>query len=107
MIGKIIKTILVMTCMIAVFSLVAFIECVHAFSAIKPGMTRIEVLRSFPQDSGISSPSSARFLHTGAKFCKVEVRFSCKRDQEGRTVFSQNDRVESVSLPFFQSQITD
>jgi hypothetical protein len=107
MIGKILKTTLVMACMIAVFSLVAFIECVNTFSAIKPGMTRIEVMRLFPQDGGISTPSSALFLHSGARYIKVHVKFFCKRDLEGRAIFSPNDRVESISLPYFQNQIFD
>jgi hypothetical protein len=101
------NTTLVMICMIAVFCLVAFIGYVHAFSAIRPGMTRIEVMRLFPQDGGLSTPSSARFLHSGERFIKVDVKFECKRDLEGRTIFSPNDRVESISLPYFQRQIFD
>jgi hypothetical protein len=96
-----------MICMIAIFSLVTFIECVYAFSAIKPGMTRIEVMRLFPQDGGLITPSYARFLHSGAKCIKVDVKFTCKRDSEGRAIFSPNDRVESISLPYFQRQIFD
>jgi hypothetical protein len=101
------QTILIVAIIVAALMVYAFIAGVHTFAVIKPGMTRIEVEKLFPKDGGLNGLSHVRFQHPGANYVKVDVRFNCRRDQDGRATISPDDKVRSISLPYLQRLIFD
>ncbi len=104
---KVMRILLILLCMVVVFLLIVYVDSLHDFAAIKPGMTRVEVEKLFRMDGGLQSPSHVRFGHPRSMHFWVDVGFSCRRDTEGRAIRSPDDRVTTVSLPHFGRPTSD
>lgn len=104
---KVLQTLLILFCMMMAFLLIVFVDCLHDFAPIKPGMTRVEVEKLFPMEPGFQSPSDVRFRHPRSPYFHVKVGFSLKRHPECRAMFCPDDRVTTVSLPYFRRPIFD
>lgn len=68
---------------------------------IQPGSTREELLKVFMNTGGISSARQAQFRYRECRTVAVDVKFQCQRDEMGRMGFHPQDRIISISSPYY------
>jgi hypothetical protein len=81
--------------------------------AIKPGMTREELLKVFRTEGGLSTGLHRTFVSRDSSYFKIDVDFEAvgrpNRDEGGRVtvVEDQRDIIVTVSRPYLQFGIAD
>lgn len=81
--------------------------------AIKPGMTRGQLLRVFEGDGGLSTPLRRTFVSRECLFFKVDVEFEAvgrpSRDADGRvtSMEADEDRIIRISKPYMEPAFAD
>ena len=87
-------------------------HALERMQTIKPGMTRVELLKVFDTEGGISSPLHRTFVSRDCPYFKVAVAFknakASQLDSQGRvTVEDSQDIIVSVSRPYLEFSIGD
>ena len=81
--------------------------------AIKPGMTREDLLVMFTTEGGMSSALQRTFVSRDCPYFKVDVQFEAvgrpTRDDSGRVTRKEDsrDRIAQISRPYLQFSIID
>jgi hypothetical protein len=81
--------------------------------AIKPGMSREQLLTIFTTEGGIFTGLRRTFVSRDCPYCKVDVEFQAigrpSRDSEGRVTLMEasEDVIVSISRPYLQFSVAD
>jgi len=73
----------------------------QAIDAIKPGMTRADMLTIFREDSGITSPSLQRYVFRLCPYIKVDFEFE-RRTNSDDQANGNDDKILKLSRPYLQ-----
>jgi hypothetical protein len=82
-------------------------------SAIKPGMTRADLMKVFEQEGGLSTGLRRTYVSHQCPYIKVDVEFEAvgrpDRDQEGRvtSIEDERDLIKRISKPYLDWAIAD
>jgi hypothetical protein len=88
-------------------------HALEKMEAIKPGMTREELLRVFTTEGGLSTGLHRTFVSRDCSYFKIDVDFEAvgrpNRDQDGRVTLEEDPRdiIVKISRPYLQFSITD
>jgi hypothetical protein len=87
-------------------------NALQEMEAIKPGMTRGDLLKTFTTEGGISARTQRTFVSRECGYFKVEVEFKPvgpDRDDKGRFTLEGDPRdiIVKISRPFLQFSISD
>jgi hypothetical protein len=81
--------------------------------AIKPGMTRDNLLKIFATEGGLSAGLHRTLVSRDCPYFKVDVEFQAvgrpDRDSDGRVTLEEDDRdiVVRISRPYLQFTLAD
>jgi hypothetical protein len=76
--------------------------------AIKPGMTREELLKVFrEEEGGLSNRSQQRYVYRDCPYIKVDVRFEAVGSPDDKLTKSPKDKITRISTPFLEWPIID
>jgi hypothetical protein len=81
--------------------------------AVKPGMTRHDLLTIFTTEGGISTALQRTFVSRDCPYFKVDVQFEAvgrtTRDRDGRITAIEDDRdiIVKISKPYLAFNIAD
>ncbi len=81
--------------------------------AIKPGMTREDLLKMFRTEGGLSTGLHRTFVSRDCAYFKVDVEFKAvgrpDRDDDGRVTLVEDlrDIIVKISRPYLQFSIAD
>ena len=82
-------------------------RCLREMLAIKPGMTRADLLRVFQEEGGLSTRTTQRYAYRGCPFMKVDVTFEAVGALEDKLTKFPTDRITRISKPFLEGSIID
>lgn len=75
--------------------------------AIKPGMTRGDVLNVFQEEGGLSTRTARRYAYRDCPYIKVDVKFDPVGSLDDKLTSAPEDRITQISRPFLESRISD
>lgn len=77
--------------------------------AIKPGMTRSDLLKVFKMEGGLSTALRGTFVSQDCPYCKIDVEFKAARqsDHNNPALEDSRDTIVKVSRPYLQFAIAD
>jgi hypothetical protein len=75
--------------------------------SVKPGMTRLDLLRVFKEEGGISTRTSRRYIYRDCPYIKVDVQFEPVGEPENKLNQSPRDKIIKISKPFLEWSIMD
>ncbi len=73
--------------------------------AIKPGMTRADLLKVFKEDGGLTTPVSSRYINRRCHIIKVDVEFSLTDPNQMKDTLDwerSTDIITNISKPFLE-----
>jgi putative aminopeptidase FrvX len=79
----------------------------EAIDAIKPGMTRADLLTVFTVESGISTRARRTYVYRLCPYIKVEVDFTPVTNPDDRLTEMSDDKILKLSRPYLQYSVTD
>lgn len=82
-------------------------DVMQEIQAIKPGMTRGQLLQVFETEGGISTRTQRRYAHRDCPFIKVNVRFDPVGSPDDKLINSNDDKIREISQPFLEWSIID
>jgi hypothetical protein len=88
-------------------------HALEKMEAIKPGMTRNDLLKVFRTEGGLSTGLHRTFVSRDCAFFKVDVEFEAvgrqSRDNDGRVTLEEDaqDVIVKISRPYLQFSIAD
>jgi len=88
-------------------------HALEKMEAIKPGMTRDDLLKIFRTEGGLSTRLHRTFVSRDCAYFKVDVEFQAVgrpgRDSEGRVTLEEGprDTIVKISRPYLQYSIGD
>jgi hypothetical protein len=84
-------------------------KCLAEFAAIKPGMTRAQIEKLVRWDGGLQTVSPMRYVLPECRYFKIDVTYSYKTNpaDEGRAIWSPDDKAVEVSKPYIEEPILD
>lgn len=88
-------------------------HALEKMEAIKPGMTRNDLLKVFRTEGGLSTGLHRTFVNRDCTFFKVDVEFEAvgrqSRDNDGRVTLEEDPRdvIVKISRPYLQFSIAD
>ena len=86
-------------------------EALKRMQAIKPGMTRTDLLKVFTTEGGISTPLHRTFVSRDCPYFKVDVEFEAVghpiRGDDGRMIEGGQDVIVKISRPYLQFSVMD
>jgi hypothetical protein len=88
-------------------------QALGKMEAIKPGMTREELLRVFRTEGGLSTGLHRTFVSRDCSYFKVDVEFQAvgrpDRDSDGRATLEEDARdiIVKISRPYLQFTVAD
>ncbi len=82
-------------------------KSLKAIQAIRPGMTRQQVLKVLTTEGGISTRNFRTYVYRECPYIKVTIKFEPVGALASGEFEGSNDRVISVSQPFLQWSIAD
>ncbi len=84
-------------------------KVVREMQALKPGMTRAELLKVVNEEGGLSTRTARRFASRKCPYIKVNVEFKAIGEPDGAAAGSASSRDEiiKVSAPFLEWSIGD
>jgi len=74
---------------------------------VKVGMTRVDLLKVFKEEGGISTRTWRRYAYRDCPYIKVDVEFEPVGELENKVSPSQKDKIIKISKPFLEWSIID
>jgi len=74
---------------------------------VKAGMTRLELMKVFAEEGGISTRTSRRYVYRDCPYIKVDVEFEPVGEPENKVSQSPRDKIMKISKPFLEWSISD
>jgi hypothetical protein len=78
----------------------------HIVNALRPGMTRADVLKNFETEGGISAREWNHYVYKKCPYIKVDVTFVVA-SREDQTKEAATDKIATVSKPYLEFSVTD
>jgi hypothetical protein len=75
--------------------------------SVKVGMTRVDLLRVFKEEGGISTRTWRRYVYRDCPYIKVDVEFEPVGEPENKVSQSPRDKIIKISQPFLEWSIMD
>lgn len=75
--------------------------------SVKAGMTRLDLLRVFKEEGGISTRTSRRYVYRDCPYIKVDVEFEPVGEPENKLNQNPRDKIIKISKPFLEWSIMD
>lgn len=75
--------------------------------SVKIGMTRVDLLRVFKEEGGISTRTWRRYVYRDCRYIKVDVEFEPAGEPENKLSQSPGDMITKISKPFLEWSIID
>ena len=75
--------------------------------SVKVGMTRLDLLRVFKEEGGISTREWRRYVYRDCPYIKVDVEFEPVGEPENKLSQSPRDKIVKISKPFLEWSIMD
>jgi hypothetical protein len=75
--------------------------------SVKVGMTRVDLLRVFKEEGGISTRTWRRYVYRDCPYIKVDVEFEPVGEPENKVSQSSRDKIIKISQPFLEWSIMD
>jgi hypothetical protein len=81
--------------------------------AVKPGMTRADLLNVFETEGGLSTGLQRTYVYRECPYFKVDVEFDAvgrpARDDEGRVTLEERseDTISRISGPYLEFSVVD
>jgi len=82
-------------------------KIIEDINAIKPGMTRADLLKIFTTEGGISTRTWQRYVYKRCPYIKVDVEFKPVGDEGGKPQETPEDIIIKISKPFLEFSIMD
>src|SRR5215472_8114369 len=88
-------------------------HALEKIEAIKPGMTRDDLLKVFRTEGGLSTGLHRTFVSRNCAYFKVDVEFQAvgrpDRDSDGRVTLEEDARdvIVQISRPYLQFSVAD
>jgi hypothetical protein len=88
-------------------------QALEKMEAIKPGMTREELLKVFRTQGGLSTGLHRTFVSRDCSYFKIDVEFEAvgrpDRGRDGRVTLEEDvrDIIAKTSRPYLQFSVTD
>ena len=79
----------------------------EAIDAIKPGMTRADLLTVFTVEGGISTRARRTYVYKLCPYIKVEVDFKAVTNPDDRLTEVSDDKILTLSRPYLQYRVMD
>jgi hypothetical protein len=79
----------------------------EAIDAIKPGMTRADLLTVFTVEGGISTRARRTYVYRSCPNIKVEVDFKAVTNPDDRLTEMSDDKIFKLSRPYLQYSVMD
>ena len=89
------------------------VSIIKETSAIKPGMTRADLMKVFEGEGGLSTALRRTYASRECPYIKVDVEFEKvgrpERDQDGRVTLIEDDQdlIKKISKPYLDWSISD
>jgi len=83
------------------------VEVMETIDAIKPGMTRADLLTVFTVEGGISTRARRTYVYRLCPYIKVEVDFTPVTNPDDRLTEMSDDKILKLSRPYLQYSVTD
>jgi hypothetical protein len=74
---------------------------------VKVGMTRLDLLRVFKEEGGISTRTWRRYAYRDCPYIKIDVEFEPVGEPENKMNQSPKDKIIKISKPFLEWSIID
>ena len=74
---------------------------------VKTGMTRVDLLKVFREEGGISTRTWRRYVYRDCRYIKVDVEFEPVFEPETRVNEGPRDKIIKISKPFLEWSIVD
>jgi hypothetical protein len=75
--------------------------------SVKAGMTRVDLLKVFKEEGGISTRTWRRYAYRDCPYIKVDVEFEPIGEPENKLSQNQKDKIIKISKPFLEWSIMD
>jgi hypothetical protein len=75
--------------------------------SVKVGMTRVDLLKVFKEEGGISTRTWRRYAYRDCPYIKVDVEFEPIGEPEDKLSESPKDKIIKISKPFLEWSIID
>lgn len=88
-------------------------ESLKQMKAVKPGMTRADLLNVFETEGGLSTGLQRTYVYRECPYFKVDVEFDAvgrpARDDEGRVTLEERseDTISRISGPYLEFSVVD
>jgi len=79
----------------------------EAVDAIKPGMTRGDLLTVFTEEGGISTRVHRTYVYRSCPYIKVDVDFAPVTNPNDWLTEMSDDKILKISRPYLQYRIMD
>ena len=83
------------------------VEVMETIDAIKPGMTRADLLTVFTVEGGISARARRTYVYKLCPYIKVEVDFKAVTNPDDRLTEVSDDKILTLSRPYLQYRVMD
>jgi len=74
---------------------------------IKAGMTRMHLLRVYPEEGGLSTRAQRTYVLKGCPYIKVDVKFLAVGNVQDGLTQDPNDKIQEISKPYLDYSIMD
>jgi hypothetical protein len=75
--------------------------------SVKVGMTRVDLLKVFKEEGGLSTRTWRRYAYRDCPYIKVDVEFEPIGEPEDKLSESPKDKIIKISKPFLEWSIID
>ena len=75
--------------------------------SVKVGMTRVDLLKVFKEEGGISTRTRRRYAYRDCPYIKVDVEFEAVGEPEDKLSQNPRDKLIKISKPFLEWTISD
>jgi hypothetical protein len=81
-------------------------KVLRTVDALKPGMTRADVLRNFRTEGGLSTRAWNHYVYQDCPFIKIDVTFDVPQSNESPDELP-TDLIANISRPYLEFSILD
>lgn len=82
-------------------------KSLREIETVKVGMTRLELLKVFKEEGGISTRTWRRYVYRECPYIKVDVEFEQIGEPENKLNQKPEDKIVKISKPFLEWTILD
>jgi hypothetical protein len=82
-------------------------KILREIQALKPGMTREDLLKIFTEEGGLSNRFQRRYAHRACPYIKVDVKFDWHDPEANSVKEHPQDKITQISTPFLEWTIAD